>query len=186
MRELVSSVSSELTSVAQEAADKIANRGHNTSGTYAQTQNEKNGEKYITDNTGRIYDRDSGAWVGDAASGWYPADYAFDSGGILRGIGGIKATAQDEMVLPPSTTSKLLNAEVNGAFDALLDHLGIVTAAGESYAGIGGSVSRTTIGTQNNGDTFSIGGITISEAQARGTTVYELAQMARGLSLHTT
>lgn len=109
--------------------------------------------------------------------------YTYDGGGILRGIGGIKATKQDEMVLPPSATKAMLDAEQNGSFNALLRHLGIITAAAESYAGFGGSTT-TRIGTQNNGDTYQFGNITLSEAQAKSMSVYDLACMAGELSLH--
>lgn len=105
------------------------------------------------------------------------------SGGLLRGIGGIKATTEDEMVLPPEMTKGLLTAQNSGAFDALLGSLGIVTAAAESVAGIGGGVTRNSIGSQHNGDVYELGSISLSESQARGMTVYDLAQMARGLSL---
>lgn len=117
---------------------------------------------------------------------WYDASgkRVYDSGGILRGVGGVKATRDDEMILPPKITSRLLAAEKDGAFDALLGHLGIVTAAANGYAGFSGSVTTSSIGTQMNGDTYRFGNITLSENQARGMTVYDLAQMARGLSLH--
>jgi hypothetical protein len=56
-------------------------------------------------------------------------------------------------------------------------------AAAESYAGFGGSTT-TRIGTQNNGDTYQFGNITLSEAQAKSMSVYDLACMAGELSLH--
>lgn len=113
-----------------------------------------------------------------------PPEDSYDRGGILRGKGGIKATSRDEMVLPPRTTAQLLAAEQTGAFNALLDHLGIVTSAAGAYAGFSGNISANRIGTQNNGDTYNLGGISISESQARGMTVYDLAQMARGLRMN--
>ena len=119
----------------------------------------------------------------DDNEGWWDSS-TYDSGGILRGKGGIKATGRDEMVLPPNTTAQLLAAEQTGAFNALLDHLGIVTSAAGAYAGFNGSISANRIGTQNNGDTYNLGGISISETQARGMSVYDLAQMARGLRLN--
>lgn len=107
----------------------------------------------------------------------------YDSGGILHGIGGIKATRDDEMILPPKMTKALLDAERNGSFDALLGHLGIVTAAAQSYAGFGNGFTRNSIGSQHNGDVYEFGNITLSEQQARSMTVYDLAQMSRTLSL---
>lgn len=109
----------------------------------------------------------------------------YDTGGILHGVGNIKATSQDEMVLPPDMTRKLLTAEANGAFDALLSHLGIVTAAANSYNSISAGRSSQSIGSQHNGDVYEIGGVTLSESKAKSMTVYELAQMGRALALHT-
>lgn len=115
----------------------------------------------------------------------WAAQHGYDRGGILRGMGGIKATYADEMVLPPEATAGLLNAERSGAFDALLAHLGIVTSAANNYAGFNGAVaSRTSIGSQYNGPMYQFGDICMTEDQARSTTVYDLAQMARALSLH--
>lgn len=108
---------------------------------------------------------------------------AFDSGGILRGVGGIKATYADEMVLPPDATAGLLNAERNGSFDALLSHLGIVTSAANSVAGFGSITNRNSIGSQHNGDVYEFNGVTIGEAQAKSTTIYDFAQMAKLLAL---
>lgn len=118
---------------------------------------------------------------------WYDEDgkRVYDSGGILHGTGGIKATNEDEMILPPDMTAKLLRAEASGGFEALLAHLGIVTAAAQSYKALQTSKARTTIGTQNNGNTYNLGGISLSEQQARSMTVYDLAQMARNLSIAT-
>lgn len=184
MRELTSSVSASVVSVATQAANKISASTSAVSSSAA-SGSKASANRYTTDSSGRIFDQ-SGKIVGDYASGYFPSDYTpvFDGGGILRGIGGIKATQKDEMILPPTITKNLLNAEANGAFDALLDHLGIVTAAGQGYAGFGDSFTQNRIGTQNNGDTYQFGNVTISEEQARGMTIYDLAQMARTLPLH--
>lgn len=107
----------------------------------------------------------------------------FDRGGILRGKGGIKATDEDEMVLPPSMTRGLLNAEATGAFDALLRHLGIVTAAANGVAGFGGAITGNSIGEQHNGDVFYIDGVKIPNVTT-GTTLGELARYAKNLSLY--
>ncbi len=128
-------------------------------------------------------------WTRGADGVWYDANGnraydTYDTGGILHGMGGIKATASDEMVIPPRLTSGLLEAERNGTFSQLLNHLGIVTAAANSYAGFGGGMAANSIGSQYNGDSYNFGSITLTEDRARSTTVYELAQMARTLSLH--
>ena len=104
----------------------------------------------------------------------------YDSGGLLHGVGGIKATARDEMVLPPDITNRLLspvsNSFVSGRMDDLRSMLGMRTQFG--------TVDNTRIGTQNNGDNYVMNGVTISEGQARTTTVYDLAQIARSLGAY--
>lgn len=110
----------------------------------------------------------------------YGRDGVYDEGGVLHGLGGIKATARDEMVLPPDITERLLtpinNGFVRGRMDGLRSMLGMQTEFG--------SVDNTRIGTQNNGDIYTMNGVTISEGQARVTTVYDLAQMARNLGAY--
>ena len=104
----------------------------------------------------------------------------YDSGGVLHGIGGIKATSRDEMVLPPDLTERILsptkNAFVNDRMDGLRAMLGMRTSFG--------SVDNTRIGTQNNGNIYTMNGVTISEGKARTTSVYDLAQMARSLGAY--
>lgn len=106
----------------------------------------------------------------------------YDYGGILTGKGGIKATQHDEMVLPPEMTRTLLDAERSGSFDALLQHLGIVTSAANEFAGFGGAVSKNTIGEQHNGDIISINGIELRSV-TENTTLGELTRMAKNLAL---
>ena len=60
-------------------------------------------------------------------------------------------------------------------FSQRLSELGYLYG-GRSLAG-----RNAHIGTQNNGDTYNYGNITLTEAQARSTTVYELARLSRGL-----
>ena len=86
------------------------------------------------------------------------------------------------MVLPPGMTSRLLNAEMTGAFDSLLRHLGIVTAAADSIAGFGGGLTRSSIGEQHNGDVFYIDGIELKNITG-STTLNDLARCAKNLAL---
>lgn len=123
-------------------------------------------------------------WTRGADGVWYDANGnpVYDGGGILHGVGGIKATRGDEMVLPPSMTARLLTAEATGAFDALLNHLGIVTSVANSYAGFGGGITKNSIGEQHNGDTFYIDGVMMQNI-TESTTLGQLARTARTLSL---
>ncbi|CAJ0596467.1 unnamed protein product [Cylicocyclus nassatus] len=46
------------------------------------------------------------------------------------------------------------------------------------------STTQNKIGTQNNGNIYNVSGIKLSEAQAKSTTLYELAQRAEGLGIY--
>ena len=69
-------------------------------------------------------------------------------------------------------------------YDAMLRSMGIVTSAGRAGGGYAGGSGSTSIGEQHNGDVYQIGGVTLTEGQARGMTVFDLVQMAGGLALH--
>ena len=101
----------------------------------------------------------------------------YDSGGILKGLGGIKATSADEMILPPDVTKKMLNPISSQTFSKRLDELRYIYGS----AGILAGYANSSIGSQHNGDIYTFGNITLSKEQAKSTTVYELARMARGL-----
>lgn len=102
----------------------------------------------------------------------------YDSGGILSGIGGIKGTTSDEMVLPPDVTEKLLKPAQPAEFKTRMNELRYLYGANAS--GIAGNTLNT-IGSQHNGDIYTYGNITLTESQARTTTIYDLVQASRGL-----
>ena len=107
----------------------------------------------------------------------------YDRGGILRGLGGIKATASDEIVLPPDITRKMISPDINETISnrfAELRYLYGASAKGNSSV----SSIDNRIGSQHNGDEYRFGDICISESQARSMSVYELAQLSRNLGLY--
>ncbi len=103
----------------------------------------------------------------------------YDSGGVLHGIGGIKATAQDEMVLPPDITNALLSPVSNGLVSSRLNDIRMWLGMKPEAGTVGNS-----IGTQNNGDNYIMNGVSIGEQAARSTTVYDLAHIARNLGAY--
>ena len=106
----------------------------------------------------------------------------YDAGGILRGLGGIKATREDEAILPPDITRAMLSPTRNGAFADRMDELRYLY--GIKRGGVLSGMSRaSSIGTQNNGDIFQLGNVTLTEQQAKNTTVYDFAQIARTLAV---
>lgn len=105
----------------------------------------------------------------------YRINTTYDSGGVLSGLGGIKATARDEMILPPDITKRMLSPTAGSMFMQRMSELGYLYG-NKSLAGMSPS-----IGSQYNGDTYNFGNITLTKEQAKQTTVYQLAKLSRGL-----
>lgn len=102
----------------------------------------------------------------------------YDSGGILQGIGGIKGTTDDEIILPPDITKNMLKPISTAVLSSRMNELRYLYGA---TGGIAGFTNTNSIGSQHNGDLYSFGNVTLTEGQARSTTVYDLVQMSRGL-----
>lgn len=114
----------------------------------------------------------------------------YDRGGILEGIGGIKATEEPEMVLPPDITKAIQNMllvpQADARFESGMDRMRAALGLRENHpdALSGARYDNHSVGTQQNGCNFyDLGGIVISEAQARGMTVAELARAAKTLAI---
>lgn len=114
----------------------------------------------------------------------------YDRGGILEGIGGIKATEEPEMVLPPDITkaiqNMLLAPQSDARFESGMDRMRAALGLRENNpdALSGARYDNHSVGTQQNGCNFyDLGGVVISEAQARGMTVAELARAAKTLAI---
>lgn len=101
----------------------------------------------------------------------------YDSGGLLTGLGGIKGTTADEIVLPPDITSRMLKPAMTSQLAQRMNELRYIYGSTGNLAGS----SSMAIGSQHNGDIYTFGNITLNKEQAKSTTVYELAKMARGL-----
>lgn len=105
----------------------------------------------------------------------------YDRGGVLKGLGGIKATVDDEMVLPPDITEKMLRPSANGVFRQRMGELGylygVERPAAQNMAGKSDNRSYT----DHSGPEYHYGSITLTKEQAETTTVAELRRMAHHL-----
>lgn len=104
----------------------------------------------------------------------------YDSGGILSGFGGIKATARDEIVIPPSLAEYMLKPSANKTFQSRVSELAYLYGAKP----IPSTLSNNRSSNDHYGDTYTFGNVTLTEDKAKNTTVYELAQMSRSLGIY--
>ena len=133
-----------------------------------------NGRTVITDKYGRIFT-------------------VYDRGGLLRGMGGIKATEQDELVLPPDLTqlAKQRFASVkNIAPSQDVQSMRILDGMRQMLGAEGGrgnvtnaSYDNRRVGTQHNGDIYNLNGMTFTEQQVGGMTMREFVRTARTLAI---
>ena len=110
----------------------------------------------------------------------------YDQGGILHGMGGIKASMQDEGVTPPDVTEllkkRLLSPVRDANFDRNMDALrSCLSTKHEAETVSTASYDNHSIGTQHNGNTYQFGSVTISEQQANNMSVKRFADLALGL-----
>ena len=104
----------------------------------------------------------------------------YDSGGVLHGLGGIKATVDDEMVLPPDVTAKMLKPSADARFRARVNELGGLygeTPVSHSVAGSSDNRSYS----DHSGPTYNVKGITLTEQQAEHLTVAQMCRMAHNV-----
>ena len=119
----------------------------------------------------------SGSIIG-AVSGGRKKKY--DSGGVLHGLGGIKATVDDEMVLPPDVTAKMLKPSADARFRARVNELGGLygeTPVSRSVAGSSDNRSYS----DHSGPTYNVKGITLTEQEAEHLTVAQMCRMAHNV-----
>lgn len=88
----------------------------------------------------------------------------YDSGGVLKGLGGIKATVDDEIVLPPDITTKMLRPSANAAFQARMRELGSLYDSTPVSHSLSGVVNNDRHDVTNN--YYSVNGVTLSPQDA--------------------
>lgn len=89
----------------------------------------------------------------------------YDSGGVLHGLGGIKATVDDEMVLPPDVTRKLLMPSSDSRATEVIAGMRMAlndrTPYGKSLAGV------TNNSTDSHDVSYCVNGVPISTDMAK-------------------
>lgn len=89
----------------------------------------------------------------------------YDSGGVLHGLGGIKATVDDEMVLPPDVTRKLLTPSSDSRATEVIAGMRMAlndrTPYGRSLAGV------TNNSTDSHDVSYCVNGVPISTDMAK-------------------
>lgn len=110
----------------------------------------------------------------------------YDSGGILSGMGGIKATARNEMVLDPSLTERLLAPNADSTFRQRVTELGYLYGANTASArsAMTSTANSAVSNVTNNGGPYYFNGVKIGEEAARSLTLEQLARQMRSLSLY--
>lgn len=103
----------------------------------------------------------------------------YDSGGILKGLGGIKATSQDEIVIPPLLAEKMLEPSADNTFQKRMSELGWLYGAAERGSAMPGKTVMSRTSNDHYGDSYTINGVRIGAEAADRLTV---AQVMRALN----
>lgn len=110
-----------------------------------------------------------------------PANFpAYDNGGILSGMGGIKACREDETVLSPELTKKILTPTSNEAFASFSRSLGLMFGASEKLLNkkSSGWISNVTHTTDNSDNrSYVVNGVPISPALAKNYPLTDIFKM---------
>lgn len=111
------------------------------------------------------------------ANGYKMPEY--DSGGVLRGLGGIKATQSDEVVLPPELTKQILQPSSNAEFSQFAKSLGLLFGASKDLASLtsGMTVNNGNSSTADN-RTYIANGIPFTRETAERHSLADLFEMA--------
>lgn len=100
----------------------------------------------------------------------------YDSGGILRGLGGIKATSQDEIVIPPLLAEKMLEPSADSTFQKRMRELGWLYGAAERGGTMPGKTVMSRTSYDHYGDSYSVNGVQIGAEAANRLTVAQVMQ----------
>ena len=128
-------------------------------------------------------------WKYEGVDGFAPiqAEQKFDSGGVLYGMGGIKATNRPEIVLPPAIAEKILNPSSNEQFKNFTKSLGILFGASDTTSNFGRgnivhNIGGNTNNTTNSNNSYVVNGVPFSQQMTETHTLAQLLEIAGQLS----
>ena len=113
--------------------------------------------------------------INDKYGGKDPAK-KYDSGGILRGLGGIKATSRDEIVIPPLLAERMLEPSADSTFQKRMSELGWLYGAVERGGTMPGKTVMSRTSYDHYGDSYSVNGVQIGAEEANRLTVAQVMQ----------
>lgn len=100
----------------------------------------------------------------------------YDSGGVLKGLGGIKATSRDEIVIPPLLAEKMLEPSADSTFQKRMGELGWLYGAAERGSTMPGKTVMSRTSYDHYGDSYSVNGVQIGAEAANRLTVAQVMQ----------
>lgn len=121
--------------------------------------------KSIASMIGATYNSQEGAYYKDGKR-------LYDTGGILNGMGGIKATNKPEAVLDPELTRQILNPVSNSRFTEFAKSLGVIF--NEQQTAKLPIISKALTNSNYDNRTYSINGVPITKQMAETYTAVEL------------
>ena len=100
----------------------------------------------------------------------------YDSGGVLKGLGGIKATNRDEIVIPPFLAEKMLEPSADSTFQKRMGELGWLYGAAERGSVMPGKTVMSRTSYDHYGDSYSVNGVQIGAEAANRLTIAQVMQ----------
>ncbi len=100
----------------------------------------------------------------------------YDSGGVLKGLGGIKATSRDEIVIPPLLAEKMLEPSADSTFQKRMGELGWLYGAAERGSAMPSKTVMSRTSYDHYGDSYSVNGVQIGAEAANRLTFAQVMQ----------
>lgn len=100
----------------------------------------------------------------------------YDSGGVLKGLGGIKATSRDEIVIPPLLAERMLEPSADSTFQKRMGELGWLYGAAERGSAMPGKTVMSRTSYDHYGDSYSVNGVQIGAEAANRLTIAQVMQ----------